>query len=103
MSRRSRIAWYGLAGLLVVLGIAAGAEVTGTTGQVLAFVLIALGLVLVTSLAFLEVGLSEDRDRAREEQAASRGRFTRPTSHQRSDRPAPGKLDRSRGHRRRLR
>jgi hypothetical protein len=109
MGRRSRFAWYGSAGMLVVLGIAAAVELTGTAGQVLAFVLIALGLVLVTSLIFLEVGLSEDRDRAREddrarnEKAASRSRFARPSLRQEPDRQSPGKLDRSRGRRRRLR
>lgn len=93
MSRRSRLAWYGSAAMLVVLG-AASAAVLGSTGQVVAFVLIALGLVLATSLVFLEIGLSEDRDRARDQKAASRKRSTR---------RKPGRLDRSRGHRRRLR
>ena len=103
MARRSRFAWYGSAGLLVLLGIAAAVELTGTTGQVLAFVLIALGLVLVTSLIFLEVGLSEDRDRAREQREATRRRVARAPLRQRLDRQGPGRLDRSRGHRRRLR
>jgi hypothetical protein len=103
MSRRSRFAWYGSAGVLVVLGIMAATLLSGATGQVLAFVLIGLGLVLLTSLIFLEVGLSEDRDRALREKASARPRFTRPTSHPRPDRPSPGQLDRSRGHRRRLR
>ena len=39
--------------------------VSGITGQLLALVLISLGLVLATSLAFFEVGLSEDRALAR--------------------------------------
>jgi hypothetical protein len=103
MSRQSRIAWYGSAGLLVVLGVVAATVLIGTTGQALAFVLIGLGLVLVTSLIFLEVGLSEDRDRAREEKASSPKRFPRPPSHQPLDRQSPGKPDRLRGHRRRLR
>jgi hypothetical protein len=103
MSRRSRFAWYGSSGVLVVLGIMAATVLSGTTGQVLAFVLIGLGLVLLTSLIFLEVGLSEDRDRARDDAASSRKRFTSPLSHQPLDRASPGKLDRSRGHRRRLR
>jgi hypothetical protein len=91
-----------LAGAFVVLGVVAAAVLTGTTGQALAFVLIGLGLVLVTSLIFLEVGLSEDRDRAREEETSSRNRFTRPLSRSRHDRQSPGELDRLRGHRRRL-
>jgi hypothetical protein len=89
--------------VLVVLGVMAATVLTGATGQVLAFVLIGLGLVLLTSLIFLEVGLSEDRDRAREETAVSRKRVTGPLSSERLDRPSAGKLDRSRGHRRRLR
>jgi hypothetical protein len=89
--------------VLVVLGVLAATVLTGTTGQVLAFVLIGLGLVLLTSLMFLEVGLSEDRDRARDEAASARTRLTRPVSRQRLDRPSAGRLDRSRGHRRRLR
>lgn len=93
------MAWYGSAALLVLLGVAAAAAVSGTTGQLIAYVLIALGLVLATSLAFYEVGLSEDREREREErQPASR----RPPGRA-PERPSPARLDRSRGHRRRLR
>lgn len=65
MSKRSRILAFGSAGLLVVVGAVTAALVSGTLGQVLAFVLISVGFVLATSLVFLEVGLSEDRERAR--------------------------------------
>jgi hypothetical protein len=98
MTRRSRFIGYGLAGFLVVLGAACAVAISGTAGQIGAFVLIGLGLVLATSLVFLEVGLSEDQARAREQKAASRApnrRRPRPTQ--------PGRLDRSRGRRRRLR
>ncbi|MEO6859225.1 MAG: hypothetical protein ABI323_11690 [Solirubrobacteraceae bacterium] len=98
MSRRSRFGWFGAAALLVVLGAASAVTVSGTAGAVIAFVLIALGLVLATSLAFLEVGLSEDRARARDERRASLGGRPKPRVVAR-----PGKLDRSRGRRRRLR
>jgi hypothetical protein len=98
MTRRSRLIGYGSAALLVVLGAACAIVISGTAGQIAAFVLIALGLVLATSLVFLEVGLSEDRARAREEKVASRSRDRR------RPRPGrPGRLDRSRGRRRRLR
>ena len=69
MSRRSRIAGFGSAGLLVLLGIACAVIFSGALGQNLAFVLVALGLVLATSLVFYEVGLTEDRARAREDKA----------------------------------
>ena len=65
MSRRSRIVGFGSAGVLVVAGIACAFAFSGSLGQNLAFVLVALGLVLATSLVFYEVGLTEDRERAR--------------------------------------
>ena len=99
MSRRARIAWYGMAGLLVLLGVLAAVAIGGTTGPLITYALIALGLVLATSLVFYEVGLSEDRDRARDEQKAASARRPRKSP----ERPSPPRLDRSRGHRRRLR
>ncbi len=64
---RVRIAAFGTAGLLVVAGAVCGALISGLTGQLLTFVLISLGLGGAVLLLFLEVGLSEDRERAREE------------------------------------
>jgi hypothetical protein len=52
--------------VLVIAGIVCAVAFSGTLGTVLAFILISAGLVLATSLVFLEVGLSEDRDRERE-------------------------------------
>ena len=46
--------------------------------HVVAFALAAVGLVGLTSWAFYEVGLSEDRDRAREERARQRAERERP-------------------------
>ena len=93
MSKRSRIYSYGLCGLLVLLGILAAIFVSDVTGEVLAFVFMALGFVLATSLVFYEVGLSEDRELAREERTRTarkeprRGlrpfRFTRERDHNR--------------------
>lgn len=94
MTTRSRIAAFGSAGALVVAGAVCGAAIGGGTGQILALVLIGVGLVAATSLIFLEVGLSEDRERAREQKRAKRRTISR------KDRP---KLARSRGHRRRIR
>ena len=76
MSRRSRIVGFGSAGLLVLTGGVCAAVVGGGLGEILALVLISLGCVEAVSLVFLEVGYSEDRDRAREE--AERQRKSRP-------------------------
>ena len=46
--------------MLVVAGAVCAAVIGGGTGQILALVFIGVGLVLATSLVFLEVGLSED-------------------------------------------
>ena len=64
MSTRSRVAAYGSAGALVVGGAVCGAVIADGVGQVLAFTLTGLGLVTLISLVFLEIGLSEDRERA---------------------------------------
>ncbi len=100
MSRRSRIVGFGSAGLLVVLGIACAFVFSGGLAQNLAFVLVALGMVLAVSLLFAEVGFSEDHERAREE--AARARRTEDGQH-RAERPRRRPLDRMRGRPRRLR
>ncbi len=95
MSVRARVVAYGSAALLIVAGAVCAAAVAGQAGELLALVLIGLGFVAITGLVFLEVGLSEDRERERA--AARRGRrsvrLKRPGRH----------LDRLRGERRRLR
>ncbi len=96
MTRRWRIVSFGSAGVLVLAGSLLGALLGGGTGQILALVLVGLGLVTATGLVFLEVGLSEDRERERERQRSRR-----------RVRPGPGRawrsaIERSRGHRRRL-
>jgi hypothetical protein len=102
VSRRSRIWGFGSAASLLVLGVAAAAAVRGTVGGLLATVLVGLGLVLAVALVFLEVGLTEDRERAREERAreAERQAAARKQAplRPRSLRP----LERMRGSRRRL-
>jgi len=74
MTLRDRLFAYGLCALLIAGGTLAVLTVGGSTGQVLAFVLIALGFVLAISLVFYEVGLSEDRDRARQEKQTRKAR-----------------------------
>jgi uncharacterized membrane protein len=59
--------------VVTVAGVGA-ALAGGLVGQVLAIALISLGLGGALLLAFLEVGLSEDRDRAADEQRRRRRR-----------------------------
>ncbi len=95
MTRRARTAAFGSAGALVVTGAVCAALIGGATGQILAIALIGLGLVAATSLVFLEIGLSEDRERAQELERSARKRKA-------PSRPKRIKLERSRGHRRSL-
>jgi hypothetical protein len=97
VGRRARFVWFGACGLLIVAGGLCAALVSGTIGQVLAFVLIALGLVGMTSLVFLEVGLSEDRELDREERLRRRRASDEARRNLRRRR-----LERRRGQRRRL-
>jgi hypothetical protein len=108
MSRRSRIVGFGSAGLLVVAGIACAFAFSGSLGQNVAFVLVALGLVLATSLVFYEVGLTEDRARSREDKARRREEERRERDEAaKLGHPPEGssriRLDRMRGRPRRLR
>ena len=66
LTRRWRGLRYGAALGLVLVGVACGATIPGTVGGTLATGLIGVGLVGALSLVFYEVGLSEDRDRARD-------------------------------------
>ena len=104
MNKRSRIVAFGGAGWLIVLGAIGAAVISGGTGQVVAMVLIGIGLVAVVSLIFYEVGLSEDAERAREQRrAAPPGppSRTRQVRVPRGGRVKP-RLERGRGERRRL-
>lgn len=96
MSSRSRILSFGTACVLVAAGVLAATMFTSTLGQVLGVALSGIGLVLATAFVFLEVGLSEDRARAKE--AAEKRRSKRRL-------PARGRprLERMRGRPRRLR
>ena len=70
VARRSRILAFGSAATLVAAGVICAAVVGGPIGDVLAIALITLGLGEVLLLLFFEVGLSEDRARAKNEQRA---------------------------------
>jgi uncharacterized membrane protein len=62
-----RILAFGSAAALVVAGAICAVLIGGLTGEVLAIALITLGLGAAVLLMFLEVGLSEERELAREE------------------------------------
>jgi hypothetical protein len=67
MSRRARTLRYGVSIALILAGVACGALISGSAGGTAATVLVGIGLVGVVSLLFYEVGLTEDRDRARQQ------------------------------------
>jgi hypothetical protein len=83
VSLRNRVLSFGGAALLIVLGGVAALAVKGITGEAIALALFMLGSIAIVSLVFLEIGLSEDRDRAREQRA----RNGRPRSPPRRRRP----------------
>lgn len=68
MAFRTRVMAFGSAAALVVAGAICLVAVRGLTGEVIAIALITLGLGAGVLLAFLEVGLSEERELAQEEQ-----------------------------------
>lgn len=68
MSPRARILGFGSAAGAVVAGTLCAVFVGGLTGSVLAILLITAGLGAVLLLVFLEVGLSEERELAKEEE-----------------------------------
>ncbi len=67
VSSRARVWAFGSAGVLVLAGGMCAALVHGLIGQLLTIVLLSVGLGGAVLLLFLEVGLSEDRDRAQDE------------------------------------
>jgi hypothetical protein len=69
---RWRALSFGSAAAVVVAGSICAAVVGGRTGDAIAIALITLGLGAVVLLLFLEVGLSEEREVAREEQRRQR-------------------------------
>ncbi len=66
MTGRQRKLRYGAAVALLIVGVTCGAVIPGATGGTLSTAFVGLGLLGVVSLIFYEVGLSEDRDRARQ-------------------------------------
>jgi hypothetical protein len=67
VAARSRIFAFGSCAALVLAGVVCAVLVGGLAGEVLTIVLIAIGLGGAVLLVFLEIGLGEEHDRAREE------------------------------------
>ena len=74
MTARTRNLSFGAAAVLIVAGILCTALLDGTAAGVAAIALIGVGGVLAVALVFLAVGLSEDRERAAEEERRRSGR-----------------------------
>jgi hypothetical protein len=68
MTPRARVFAFGSAAGLIVVGGIAALVISGYTGELVALTLVTLGLGAIVLLVFLEVGLSEDHERAREQE-----------------------------------
>jgi uncharacterized membrane protein YjfL (UPF0719 family) len=68
VARRERIRAYGAAAALALLGGILGFVIPGLVGQIVRLSLITLAMGAVLLLVFYEIGLSEDKARAREEE-----------------------------------
>jgi hypothetical protein len=69
---RLRILAFGSAAVSVIAGLACAVLVAGVAGEVLAVVLLSAGFAGGVLLLFLEVGLGEERDLARDEERKRR-------------------------------
>lgn len=69
---------FGSAGGVALIGGICAAVFPGLTGQLLALVLISVGLGAVVLLVFYEVGLSEDKERAAEQERRAQQETERP-------------------------
>ncbi|HTX47572.1 MAG TPA: hypothetical protein VMD48_14915 [Solirubrobacteraceae bacterium] len=72
MSTQHRMAAFGTAGVVALVGVLCGIVVPGEAGQLLAIALVSIGLGAIVLLVFFEIGLSEDHDREREEERRQR-------------------------------
>ena len=73
MSTRNRVLCFGGSALAVVAGAIVGLAAGGTPAEAVSLSLMSLGGIALVSFAFLEVGLSEDRERERERRAGRTG------------------------------
>jgi hypothetical protein len=67
MSRRARVLSFSSAVALIVAGVIVDGAFDGIGAEAVAIALMSLGGIGIVALVYLEVGLSEDRERAREE------------------------------------
>ena len=72
MTAHQRIRWYGSAVGLILVGVICGFAVSGLVGDIIRLSLITLGLGWMLLLVFYEIGLSEDKARAKEEEERRR-------------------------------
>jgi hypothetical protein len=72
VTRDKRIRWYGSAAGLIAVGVIAGFVVPGLVGDIIRLTLITLGMGWVLLLVFYEIGLSEDKARAKEDEERRR-------------------------------
>jgi hypothetical protein len=86
MAPRARAIAFGSAAALVVAGVICALVIGGVTGEALALALVSLGFGAVVLLVFLEVGLSEDRDRAKDEERRRKLAAKRAGAHRRRPR-----------------
>jgi hypothetical protein len=75
---------FGSAAAVAVIGGICAAVFPGLTGQLLALVLISVGLGAVVLLVFYEVGLSEDKERAAEQARSEERSGTKSEAHPRA-------------------
>ena len=66
MPTRTRRLAFGAAGLLVLAGFLLIVLVDGVTADVIGFVVFSVAAIGAIALGFLEIGLSEERQRARD-------------------------------------
>jgi hypothetical protein len=72
VTRDKRIRWYGSAAGLIAVGVIAGFVVPGLVGDIIRLTLITLGMGWVLLLVLYEIGLSEDKARAKEDEERRR-------------------------------
>jgi hypothetical protein len=86
MAPRTRVLAFGSAAALVIIGGICAVVINGYTGELVALSLITLGLGAVLLLVFLEIGLSEDHEVAKEEDERRRQAAKREASRHRPPR-----------------
>jgi hypothetical protein len=94
MTRRNRVLGFGGCLLALLLGPIVGTLVGGVTGEAMEIALASLGGIALVSLVFLEIGLSEDRERARSSPGAPPASTASEEDERAPERPVEGERDR---------